>query len=67
MPLRQPDPRSKTMTIRRHGPDRDSCPALPVLRGTLGQHDDGRARVPRHLVDENGRCVHCHTSVGRAA
>ena len=55
------------MAIRRHGPDRDSCPALPVLRGTLGQHDDGRARVPRHLVDEHGRCVHCHTSVGRAA
>ena len=54
------------MTIRRHGPDRDSCPALAVLRGTLGEHD-GRARVPRHLVDENGRCVHCRTSVGRAA
>ena len=50
MPLRQPDPRSKTMTIKRHGPDRVSCTALAVMRGTLGQHD-GRARVPRHLVD----------------
>lgn len=39
-----------------------SCPALWVLRGTLGHIDDNPKlplREPQHLRGRDGRCEHC--------
>ena len=36
-----------------------TCPALRVMRGTLGVDDEGRILHPRHVLRTDGMCVHC--------
>ena len=41
----------------------DTCPALWVMRGTMGTRDDGQIVQPRHVLPADGAtCVHCGTS-----
>lgn len=47
---------------RRGGGAASSCPALVLLRGTLGHQDDNPRkprREPAHLFNADGICRHC--------
>ena len=42
-----------------------TCPALHILRGTLGPNPDGTPREPRHVPMDHypGTCRHCKTTI----